>query len=1136
MTASATSQSLTDPYGILAALRAGQPGYVPEWPFPTTGAGAALAAVVADFLVTILRRLDNAPVKAQLGLFDMLGIQLTPAQQAQAVVVFTMTAGATDAQLANNSRLTATGGPTGQIVFETEQALGLAGAQLKQVASFWPDRDAWIDHTAAFTAGQSFTIFNVPDLQDVTHALYLAHDTLLALSGQTTIQLTFDLATPGNTLLPIDWQYWDGTLWRDFQSNNPACQAASQPPDSTNGLQKRGRIILTAGCADSVPVAVNGITSQWIRGLLSSSLVPVSSRILPTVRSIKLGIQFARPLVFRAGPATGTLSGGMEILQVNVQTLGGVALPGFEVSWTGPNDSMGSSSTTDSMGTATFCMDSLLNATTIGSPSVTVNLADVNGSTSVSLTQASTTYAVTFKADGLPADNAFADELALDLTKTFYPFGLVPQAGDAFYIMNEEVLSKPGATVQVLVVKGQTAQDQSFAAALSSPGATIKALQHGVVWEYWNGTAWVELAVNIVIIGPDAITGAKLNPLTTELDLDNTALATFTVPDDLETTAVNNVTGHWMRARLASGAFGLYGAFGPAQMGGLTIPFVMTRAPALADLRLGYTWLEGPVPPEHSVTANDFQYVDQTNAVLWGGPQFSPFQTTTDTTPALYLGFDKPLMPDNDLGIYFEIEEDPTDMPGPPLVWEYWDGLNWQALDSVTDQTAYLRLSGIVSFVGPTDSQPLARFGTSLYWVRARLKDDGPPGTPVFDGLFLNAVTVYQRQTITNESMGTSTGLPNQVFYFQQAPVLGDDWIDVCEVAGAAANVEWAVLAEQVGGSATVAALTAALAAEGSQTDIIVKDVHLVRDSTKTVIQVWIHWYRQPTLYSSGPNDRVYTVDAARGWLIFGGNGLGMIPPAGAAIRATTYMTGGGLAGNVAAGAINQLQGAVGGLQKVSNPQPASGGTDGQTVASYVSQAPGVLQNRGRGLTLSDYENLAYEASPGVAAAYAQATLDTDGNQTPGWVTLLLLPTGGDPLPTPSYGLCQDVLNYIGLRAPADVVAAQQLNIAGPQYQLIDITAAIVPQDPTQAGPVADSVLTALQTFLNPVLGGPNGQGWQPNRSVYLSDVAVVLAGVTGVDYVDQLALLFNGSPVGEQVTVTGGRIAAAGNLQVKIL
>ena len=132
-------------------------------------------------------------------------------------------------------------------MFETERAVGLAAAQLKQVVSLWPGRDQYLDHTTAFLANQPFQLFRKPLLQDMPHALYLAHDTLLAVAGSTTVEVEFELTQASDESLSLLWHYWDGKVWRGFKSVRPACsEVEAQHADSTNGLTRSGRYILEA--------------------------------------------------------------------------------------------------------------------------------------------------------------------------------------------------------------------------------------------------------------------------------------------------------------------------------------------------------------------------------------------------------------------------------------------------------------------------------------------------------------------------------------------------------------------------------------------------------------------------------------------------------------------------------------------------------------------------------------------------------------------------------------------------------------------------------------------------------------------------------------------------------------------------
>src|SRR5262249_51819136 len=161
-----------------------------------------------------------------------------------------------------------------------DRAAGLASAKLVEVVSFWPGRDQYIDHSADALASRPFRPFRVADLRNVPHALYLAHDTLLALSGQCDVQLTFELVTPGSPPLAIAWRYWDGAVWRDFKSMRPACGEAAQLLDSTAGLSQSGHVLLQTDCAQAVPAVVNGIKAFWVRGHLLQPLPLDPSRVL----------------------------------------------------------------------------------------------------------------------------------------------------------------------------------------------------------------------------------------------------------------------------------------------------------------------------------------------------------------------------------------------------------------------------------------------------------------------------------------------------------------------------------------------------------------------------------------------------------------------------------------------------------------------------------------------------------------------------------------------------------------------------------------------------------------------------------------------------------------------------------------
>jgi uncharacterized phage protein gp47/JayE len=1132
---------------IFAQLRARAAAYTPEVQFSDGTTGAALGYIFARYIESVLQRLNQAPDKNKLAFLDMLALQLTPARQARVSVVFQLNANSASGK-APASTVVAAPPPPGsntQIVFETEQELGVTGGKLMEVVSLWPDRDSYIDHSAAFAAGQPFTLFALPQLAGIPHHLYLSHSKLLALSGSVTLDLEIQFQRPGsvqpgleatvNPELKILWEYWDGQVWRGFLSLDPNCQGtATAVPDSTAGMSQNGRIELRADGASSQQTAVNGANGFWIRGRVTQALPSASTQILPVIDSIRLSSIVEQPfraalipLALEKAKSTATASGAAVVQagQIQLRNSAGVPIKGASVSVhlsTDPVDQLTAlKENTSSAGV--FELD--LNRFRVVDQVVVVFFGVATGPTTIDAAHRATADAPVFPLElnmtGVAPDAALADSTKLDTTKPFYPFGQQPQPGASFYFKSQEAFSKPNAKLRVyLPLTSSPLSDISR----STNGR--KPLDRQIEWEYWNGRAW-----------------APLTPASTnegKLDFSQTEVADFTVPEDMEITTVAGQSGLWVRARLVRGGFGYTQDIQwSAGTGGTppvnTITYVVNQPPVLADIRLAYTWQYGPFPLERVISYNDFQYKDHTQEALWPGNTFAPYERTADVTPSLYLGFDKS-PPAAQLGIFFNMQEAPGEISGPELTWEYWNGFTWDTLPS-TDGTGRLRLPGIVNLISEDDSAALARFDRPFYWIRGRLKEDGPPGAPVVNGIYPNAVWASQHSTLTDQSIGLSDASTNQSFQIHQVPVLEGERIEVREVTGARANVEWRLVAVDLfGGDETVIRdLEERLGAEGAQTDIVDGDLRLRRDRFKQVTEVWVHWTPVLTLAGTGPQDRVYTIDRARGVLSFGDGQSGRIPPDGAAILGRVLRTGGGDSGNVAANTVTQILGVVPGIQAAFNPVAAEGGSDAETLSAFRDRGPQTVRHRGRAISISDYATLAREASSAVAFARAIPTHDPGGHALPGWVTVVILPNSTDPLPKPSFGLRQEVQQYLEARAPAELAAAGRIFVTVPEFLPIDVSATIAPKVASEAGDVDADARAALAAFLHPLFGGPTGNGWDLGRGVYLSDVAAALERVDRLDFIEDLELLIDGQPQGTSVAVGPTQIVVAGAIRITL-
>ena len=1126
-----------DQDAFLQELEARRRGYVNEWNPGPRDPGFGMQLIAARYLQAIVNRLQQSPEKNKLAFLDLLGQRLSPARAARTPVVFQLTNGVSSSLAPAGTAIAAPPPPGSnqQMVFETETEVGLTAGKLVQVFSLWPGRDEYIDHSADFLNTRPFTFFDRDLLGNTDHIVYLSHPVLLNLSGNVVLAVEFQLLHPAGEQLQILWEFWDGKIWRQFAATDSDCEPATRDPnDATNGLTSSGVIKLIADCATADKTIVNGVQGYWIRGRLIQPLPPDPAKLLPEVESIRLSSLVSQPML---GRLTASTEVGKQSQFESVAAVSQLRLDGFVLNEAGQplanaeivvsdpeNVNFGQPGTISGAdGKFTLTLD---NFGAKNQLLFEVAFFDVRTSKLVDLPPKTMIVRLTLKLSALALTKAFNDGTKLDTTKPFYPFGQQPQPGTVFYFNNKEIFSKPAARFRMHLPRTSAPSDQ-----LRTPDVaqrndnTFGDLDPQVIWEYWNGQEWTELL--------------NFNRQQVQKDFSRTEILDFRVPIDLVPVSVNDDVDYWMRARLISGGYGFFQkmAFssGVASPANNNFTVIVTQPPVLAAAVLSYSWQYGPFHPERAFTFNDFQYQDHTYEATWPGSSFQIYQRVADSTPAVYLGFDqKP--PVASLGIFFDIVEEATGAAAPDFTWEYWDGFAFSHL-AVDDETAQLTSPGILSFIAASDTASLARFGTPLYWLRGRLKEDGPPPEVDVTGIYPNAVWALQRRTFTDVDLGKATGQPSEVFRIAQVPVIPGERLEVQELSGPRANVEWRLIALELSGgdNQLIRKLEALLGKESLPGDLVEGDLRLRRDKQKRVAEVWVRWYARPNLFFSGPNDRHYAIDRARGLVFFGDGVNGRTLPIDATVNVRRFESGGGADGNVAAKAIAQLQGAVPGVQAVFNPRPAEGGSDGETLEAFSLRAPASVRHRGRALTTGDYEAMVREASSAIAVVKAISNRNPAGRTLPGWLTIFIIPESQDARPYPSRGLREEITAYLAERAPAGLGASHQIFVTGPTYLPVDISATIAPVSDSIAGSVEKGARAALNQFLHPLHGGPANEGWDFGRGVYLSDVATVLESVAGLDHAELIQLLVADELRGDFVEVPPEQIVVAGTIRLKV-
>jgi hypothetical protein len=471
--------------------------------------------------------------------------------------------------------------------------------------------------------------------------------------------------------------------------------------------------------------------------------------------------------------------------------------------------------------------------------------------------------------------------------------------------------------------------------------------------------------------------------------------------------------------------------------------------------------------------------LDQTDANQRSGVAFLAFGERARPGAQLQLGFDR-FYPGEEPTIRISIDvftadlDDrcgaalavpaETDTPGEiqqpvEIAWEYLDASGqWRALAVVADETAAFSRSGAVTLAVPSDSQTLRQH----VWIRARIRRGTYDIEPRLLRVAVNGIPCVQRETVRDERLGQSDGRPNQSFVLAGGPLLID------------------------------------------QASPVVIDVDGER------------WEPVASLENAAPSSRQFVFDTERRRVSFG-NGLnGQTPRAGQTIRALSYQTSVGAAGNVTRGLAWRFKTAfVPGVTLV-NFQPAFGGSDPESLADLELRARAVLNRPSRAITPSDIERLAL-GTPGVHVARATVLPNCP---SPARITVVAMPKvrpgrNGPPSP-PSSAFLLTVHRHLQTRR----LLGDDVRVVAPIY--IEISVAARLRLAKGAGPasVIQRARLALQRFFDgedPAAAVEQRAGdgapspcptrWPFGRAVFPSEVYAVLDGVPGVDAVSSLRL-----------------------------
>ena len=472
------------------------------------------------------------------------------------------------------------------------------------------------------------------------------------------------------------------------------------------------------------------------------------------------------------------------------------------------------------------------------------------------------------------------------------------------------------------------------------------------------------------------------------------------------------------------------------------------------------------------------------------------FSAVPQANDALYFGFE------NDLSNHllgFETNFDPAGGAGiapgmPPYIWEASTGKaepHWLPCEVDMDSTKGMNSQGRIRIHVPQMGK-YAVHKHELYWVRARIREIAEAESrqgmkPYSTSPRLRQVTVASwggtvpathSHLVERESLGQSDGSPGQRYFLQQVPLLKR------------------------------------------------------RPDERLRIQVENepdqYWTEVSDYGDSDAASTHYTLDSLSGELRLGPavrepDGTiklyGAVPPRGARLVFDRYRHGGGSEGDLQSGALNTLKTAIPFVGRVSNRGPALGGRDAETLEAAMLRAPAMLRTRDRAVTEADYEFLALQATAAIGRVKClQPPAEEGGRIIPGQIYVLAIPRQQHPerfLEPSQLELKSEVLQELRLYLDERRMLTTRLDIRPPAYRWVTIKVQLKAAPSVEPAVVEQSVLARLYSFLNPLVGGPDGKGWPFGRELFISDVYQCLQGLPNVQFVRSVEM-FEAKPGGD--------------------
>jgi predicted phage baseplate assembly protein len=231
----------------------------------------------------------------------------------------------------------------------------------------------------------------------------------------------------------------------------------------------------------------------------------------------------------------------------------------------------------------------------------------------------------------------------------------------------------------------------------------------------------------------------------------------------------------------------------------------------------------------------------------------------------------------------------------------------------------------------------------------------------------------------------------------------------------------------------------------------------------------------------------------------------------GALLRFSRYRSGGGATGSVGPNTITVLRGSPAYVDRVTNRAAATGGRDAERLEEAMVRAPKLLRTRERAVTAEDFEELALGHFREIARVRClqPRALGREGMPGPGLVYLLLVPLldSSTPVSAASLKLSDELKERVLAFFDERRLLTCAVEVREPEYRVVTVEARLRARRDADLGELGRLAHERLHRFINPLHGGPKGEGWPFGRDLYISEVYGALQGLPGTEYMEEVSI-----------------------------